>query len=75
MKAMSRMSPPQLGHLRENSSPTRAISFGQRNPGGVVGAGLSRESQRSPLVSPPAAASRHLPEFPMASAVTAHLSL
>jgi len=42
--------------------------------------GLSHESQRSPLVSPPAAcppaaASRRLPTFPIARAVTADLSL
>ncbi len=37
--------------------------------------GLSHESQRSPMVSPPAAASRRLPTFQMARAVTADLSL
>ena len=29
MKAMSRMTPPQLGHWSGNSAPTRAMSFAQ----------------------------------------------
>ena len=77
---------PRLGNERDEpdvATTPRALErkllahagheFGPRNPGGVVGGGLSHESQRSPVVSPPAAcpsnacppvaASRRLPTF------------
>ena len=40
LNAISRMSPPQLGHWSGNSSPIRAISFAQAFARGVVRAGL-----------------------------------
>jgi hypothetical protein len=40
LKAISRMSPPQAGHSSGNSSPSRAMSFAQACPGGVIRAGL-----------------------------------
>ena len=85
MNAMSRMSPPHPGHAKGNSSPTRAMSFAHAIREVSWEGGLSHESQRSPVVSPPAvcppnacppvAASRRLPTFAMARAVTAGLSL
>jgi hypothetical protein len=38
--AITRMSPPQFGHARGNSSPTRAMSFAQAFARGVMRAGL-----------------------------------
>ena len=45
MNAISRMSPPQLGHARGNSSPTRAKSLAQAIRDVSVGGGLTPESQ------------------------------
>ena len=74
MNAMSRMSPPHPGHATGNSSPTRAMSLAHAIREVSWEGGLSHESQRSPVVSPPAAcpptacppvaASRGLPTFP-----------
>jgi hypothetical protein len=82
--AMSRMSPPHPGHASGNSSPTRAMSSAHAIREVSWERGLSLESQ-APVASPPAAcpptacppvaASHNLPLVPMASAVTAGLSL
>jgi anaerobic glycerol-3-phosphate dehydrogenase len=40
LNAISRMSPPHVGHASGNSSPTRAISFAQAFARRVVRAGL-----------------------------------
>ena len=85
MNAISRMSPPHPGHSSGNSSPTRAMSLAQAIREVSWVGGLSHEPQQSPVASPPAAcpptacrpvaASRRLPTFLMARAVTADLSL
>ena len=67
------------------ASPTRAMSLAHAIREVSWDLGLSHESQPWPVVSPPAAcpptacppvaAARRLPTFPIASAVTADLSL
>ena len=54
LKAISWMSPPHSGHAKGNSSPTRAMSFAQACPGGVVRAGLRKfiEYATTPVVIP-----------------------
>ncbi len=80
MKAMSRMSPPQVGHSSGNSSPTRAISFAQAIRDVSCERGFCFASQQPSVSRPsfpylPFTASRGLPMFPIASAVTAFRSL
>ena len=81
MKLISRISPPQLGHVSGNSSPTRASSFAQaiRDVSwwqGFVSMVPAEPQQPLPAASETpscstAFASRCLPIFPTASAVTA----
>ena len=80
LNAISRMSPPQFGHAKGNSSPTRAMSFAQAIREVSCERGFSRVSQQPPVACPPppcppVTASRCLPMLPMARAVTADLSL
>lgn len=79
LKAMSRMSPPQLGHASGNSSPTCAISFGQAMRDVSWERGFSLVSQQlsatcASTACPTAAASLRFTTFPMVSAVTAFRS-
>ena len=81
IKLISRMSPPQLGHASGNSSPTRASSFAQAIRDVSWWQGISSKppagpQQPLPTVAEtpahsPVFASRCVPMFPMASAVTA----
>jgi hypothetical protein len=81
IKLISRISPPQLGHASGNSSPTRASSFAQAIRDVSWWQGFPSTVPAEPQQPLPAAsetpscspffASRCLPIFPTASAVTA----
>jgi hypothetical protein len=80
LNAISRMSPPHAGHASGNSSPTRAMSLAHAIRDVSCERGFRCASQQPPVarpssVCPPVAASCRLPTFPIASAVTARLSL
>ena len=80
MNAISRMSPPHAGHSSGNSSPTRAMSLAHAIRDVSCERGFRCASQQPPVARPssgcpPIAASCRLPTFPIASTVTARLSI